>query len=82
MLGTRIIIWEKLGGVVTMLVAAAGLALINIIDPPIFVKIISAFVGALVWLIGIVFLFAEGSIIEERLGKKAPQAEETMKEAA
>jgi hypothetical protein len=82
MLEKRIIFLEKLGGVITIFVAAAGLSLISIFNLPIFVKIISAFVGAFFWLIGIVFLFAEGSITEERLGKKTPQAEETMKEAA
>jgi hypothetical protein len=64
---------EKLGGVVTIVVAATGLLLISVYEPPTFVQIICAFVGAFICLIGIVIVFVEGSIIEERWGKKAPK---------
>jgi hypothetical protein len=62
---------EKLGGFVTIVVAITGLCLIRVFEPPTFVQIICAFVGASICLIGIVFVFAEGSILEERWGKKA-----------
>jgi capsular polysaccharide biosynthesis protein len=64
---------EKVGGVVTIIVAAVALSLISVFEPPTFVQIICAFVGSIVCLIGVVFLFAEGSIMEERWGKKAPK---------
>jgi zinc transporter ZupT len=64
---------EKLGGVVTIIVAVTGLALISVFEPPTFVQIICAFAGSFVCLVGVVFLFAEGSILEERWGKKAPK---------
>jgi hypothetical protein len=64
---------EKLGGLVTIVVAGAALYLISDLKPPIFVQIICAFAGSVVCLIGIVFLFAEGSILEERWGRKAPK---------
>lgn len=62
---------EKIGGFITIVVAIAGLCLISIFDPPTFVQIICGFTGAFICLIGIVFLFAEGSILEERRGRKA-----------
>ena len=65
--------WEKLGGVATIVVAVAGLSLISIFEPPVFVQIICAFAGSFVCLIGVVFAFAEGSILEARRGKKAPK---------
>jgi len=68
---------EKLGGVVTIIVAVTGLALISVFEPPTFVQIICALAGAFVCLIGIVFVFAEGSIIEERWGKKASKVKVT-----
>ena len=64
---------EKLGGVVIIIVAVTGLALISVFKPPVFVQILCALVGAFVCLIGIVIVFAEGSILEERWGKKAPK---------
>jgi len=70
----RLHMLEKLGGGLTIVVAAAGLALISVFKPPTFVQIICAFVGSFVCLVGIVFVFAEGSILEERWGKKAPKA--------
>lgn len=64
---------EKLGGVVIVVVASMGLYLISVYRPPIFVQMICAFVGAFICLIGIVIVFAEGSILEEHWGKKAPK---------
>ena len=64
---------EKLGGFVTIVVAFTALYLISVFKPPTFVQIICAFAGSVVCLIGVVFLFAEGSILEERWGKKAPK---------
>jgi len=64
---------EKLGGGLTIVIAVTGLALISVFEPPTFVQIICAFAGSLVCLVGIVFVFAEGSILEERWGKKAPK---------
>ena len=65
--------WEKLGGVATIVVAVAGLSLISIFEPPTFVQIICALAGSIVCLIGVVFAFAEGSILEARRGMKAPK---------
>ena len=65
--------WEKLGGVATIVVAVAALCLISVFEPPTFVQIICAFAGSIVCLIGVVFTFAEGSILEARRGKKAPK---------
>jgi hypothetical protein len=65
---------EKLGGFATIVVAVTGLALIHAFDPPTFVQIICAFAGSIVCLIGIVFCFSEGQILEHGRGKKAPKA--------
>jgi len=66
--------WEKLGGLATIVVAVTGLALISVFRPPTFVQIICALVGSFVCLIGIVFLFSEGQILtKNRKVKKAPK---------
>ncbi len=66
---------EKLGGLVTIVVAVAGLSLISVFEPPTFVQIICAFVGSIVCLIGVVFLFSEGQILTKDFKvKKAPKA--------
>jgi len=65
--------WEKLGGLATIVVAVAGLVLIHAFEPPTFVQIVCAFVGSVVCLIGIVFCFSEGQILEHRRGKTAPK---------
>ena len=65
--------WEKLGGIATIFVAVAVLCSISVFDPPIFVQIICAFAGSVICLIGVVFAFAEGQILEGRRGKKAPK---------
>jgi hypothetical protein len=67
--------WEKLGGVATIIVAVAGLSLISIFEPPTFVQIICAFAGSIVCLIGVVFAFAEGSILEARRAQKASKVD-------
>jgi len=64
--------WEKLGAVATILIASTGLSLISIFEPPTFVQIICALAGAFVFLVGVVFLFAEGQILtKDRRVKKA-----------
>ena len=66
--------WEKLGGLATIIVAVAGLALISVFKPPTFVQIICALAGSIICLIGVVFLFAEGQILtKDRRVKKAPK---------
>ena len=66
--------WEKLGGLATIVVAVTALCLISVFEPPIFVQIICALVGSLVCLVGVVFLFAEGRILtKDRRVKKAPK---------
>jgi len=65
---------EKLGGFVTIVVAATMLYLISVFKPPLFVQIIGAFAGSVICLIGIVFLFAEGRIFtKDRRVKTAPK---------
>lgn len=65
---------EKLGGFVAIVVAVAGLVLISVSEPPLFVQIICAFAGSVICLIGIVFLFAEGRIFtKDRRVKTTPK---------
>ena len=65
---------EKLGGLATIVVAVAGLALISVFEPPTFVQIICALIGSVVCLIGVVFCFAEGQILTKvRHVKTAPK---------
>lgn len=65
---------EKLGGFVTIVAASTGLSFISVFNPPIFVQIICAFAGTFICLIGIVFVFAEGSILEERQRRNSTKA--------
>ncbi len=66
--------WEKLGGVATIVVAVTVLYLISVFRPPTFVQIICALAGSIICLIGVVFLFAEGQILtKDRRVKKAPK---------
>ncbi len=65
---------EKLGGFVTIVIAVTGLSLIGVFEPPTWIQIICAFIGSIVCLIGIVFLFAEGQILEHGRSKKASKA--------
>jgi hypothetical protein len=62
---------EKLGGVATIIVAVLGLSLISVYEPPTFVQIICALAGSFVCLLGVVFAFAEGSILEAFRARKA-----------
>lgn len=65
---------EKLGGFLTIVIAITGLAFISAFQPPIYVQIIGAFVGSMVCLVGVVFMFAEGQIFTKtRGGKTAPK---------
>jgi len=66
--------WEKLGGLVTIGVAVTVLCLISVFEPPTYVQIICALGGAIVFLLGVVFLFSEGQILtKDRKVKKAPK---------
>jgi hypothetical protein len=65
---------EKLGGLFTIVIAVTGMALISVYQPPVYAQIILAFVGSIVCLVGIVFMFAEGQIFtKDRKAKKAPK---------
>ena len=67
---------EKLGAVVVILIAAAGLSLISIFEPPTYLQIILALAGSFVFLVGVVFLFAEGQILtKDRRVKKSPKVD-------
>jgi len=67
---------EKLGGLAIIVVAATVLALVSIFQPPTFVQIIVALAGSIVFLVGVVFLFAEGQILtKDRRGKKASKVD-------
>jgi hypothetical protein len=60
---------------VVIVVAIEALHMIDVSEPPTFVQIICAFVGSIVCLIGLVFLFSEGQILTKDLRtKKAPKA--------
>jgi len=68
--------WEKLGGLATIVVSITGLYLISVFRPPTFVQIICALVGSFVCLIGVVFMFSEGQILTKgRRVKKAPKVD-------
>ena len=65
---------EKLGGFATIVVAVVALCLISVYEPPIFVQVVCAFAGSIVFLFGVVVLFAEGQIFtKDRRGKMAPK---------
>jgi hypothetical protein len=70
----RVNMLEKLGGVVTIVIAVTALCLISVLEPPTFVQIICALLGSIVCLFGVVFLFAEGQILEHRRVKKVSNA--------
>jgi hypothetical protein len=55
-------LWEKLGGFLTIVIAIAALCFISIFDPPTFIQVACALLGSFVCLIGVVFLFAEKQI--------------------
>ena len=62
---------EKLAGLATIVVAATGLALISVFQPPTFVQIVCALAGSFVCLIGVVFLFSDGRILTKDRRAKA-----------
>lgn len=66
---------EKAGGFLTIVIAVTGLALISAFQPPTYVQIIGAFVGSMVCLVGVVFMFAEGQLLtKDRRAKTDPKA--------
>ena len=66
--------WEKLGGLATIIVAVTVLCLISVFEPPTYVQIVCAFGGAIVFLFGVVFLFSQERIwTKNRKVKKAPK---------
>ena len=66
---------EKLGGVLTIVIAVAGLAFISAYQPPTYIQIIGALIGSVVCLVGVVFMFSEGRIFtKDRRVKTAPKA--------
>jgi hypothetical protein len=76
---------EKLGGLAVIAVATAALCLISVLNPPTFIQIFCAFVGAIIYLIGVVILFSEGPILTSTRRVKtetAPEASRTLRETA
>jgi hypothetical protein len=68
----RLNMWEKLGGLATIVIAITAMSLIHAFDPPTFVQILCALGGSIVCLFGIVFLFSDGQIFrKDRKVKKA-----------
>jgi hypothetical protein len=68
--------WEKLGGLATIAVAVTVLCLISVFEPPTYVQILCGFAGAIVFLFGVVFLFAQDRILtKDRKVRKAPEVE-------
>jgi uncharacterized membrane protein YraQ (UPF0718 family) len=66
--------WEKLGGLATIVVGVTLLCLISVFEPPTYVQILCGLGGSFVFLIGVVFLFSEGQILtKDRKVKKAPK---------
>ena len=66
--------WEKLGGLATIAVATTVLCLISVFEPPTYIQIFCGLGGSIVFLFGVVFLFAEGRILtKDRKVKKAPK---------
>ncbi|MHB8092449.1 MAG: hypothetical protein ACYDH8_12775 [Syntrophales bacterium] len=66
--------WEKLVGLGAVVVGVTALVLLDFFVLPVFVKIIGAFVGVFICLVGFVFFFAEGQIFtKDRLAKTAPK---------
>ena len=66
--------WEKLGGLATIVVAVTVLCLISVFEPPVYVQILCGIGGSFVFLLGVVFVFSEGPILtKDRKVKKAPK---------
>ena len=74
---------EKLAAAVTIAGTFVALCAIKMMDLPIFITVPLAIVAVIICLVGIVFLFAEGTILTSaRRVEKAPIAEETLGETA
>jgi hypothetical protein len=68
--------WEKLGGLATIVVAVTVLCLISVFEPPTYIQILCGLAGSIICLVGIVFLFAEGQILtKDRKIKTAPKVD-------
>jgi hypothetical protein len=64
--------WEKMGGLATIVVAVTVLCLISVFEPPTYVQVLCGLGGSIVCLFGIVVLFSEGQILtKDRKVKKA-----------
>jgi ABC-type long-subunit fatty acid transport system fused permease/ATPase subunit len=66
---------EKVGAAVTIIVSFVALWTIQMMDLPIFLAIPLVFAAVIICLVGIVFLFAEGSILKEHRRQKALKAD-------
>lgn len=74
---------EKLGGAVAIVAIFAALWGIKMLNLSIFITAPLAFVGVIICLVGIVFLFSDGPIFTSaRRVKTAPQVGKTMKGTA
>jgi hypothetical protein len=74
---------EKLGGFVAIVATFAALWGIKMLNLPVFITALFAFVGTIICLVGIVFLFSEGTILTSaRRVKTAPRVGKTMKATA
>lgn len=74
---------EKVGAVVALVATCVALWWMKEMNLPVLITVPLAFVGAIVYLVAVVFLFAEGTIlISERRAEPAPQVKEPLKEAA
>ena len=56
--------WEKLGGLATIAVAVTVLCLISVFEPPTYVQILCGLGGSIVFLFGVVVVFAEARIVK------------------
>lgn len=56
---------EKMGGLAVIVVTIMGLSLLKLVDPPIFIQILFGLAGIVFFLIGNVFLFAQGQLIKK-----------------
>ncbi|MDO9228274.1 MAG: hypothetical protein Q7U03_01790 [Syntrophales bacterium] len=75
---------EKLGAAVVIVATVAALGVIKMLNLPVFVTALFAFVGVIICLVGIVFVFSEGTILTSarRQAKSIPQVGKTLKETA
>ncbi len=74
---------EKVAAAVTIAGTFVAMWAIKMMDLPIFITVPLVIVAVIICLIGIVFLFAEGTILPSaRRVEKAPKAGETLEETA